>query len=133
MQHVTTSPYAAGRLVVNQKVAKAILQKGGHSVTLAGNGQEALDTLDRCGWPAFDLVLMDIQMPLMDGLAATAAIRERERANGLHLPVIALTAHNLEGDAQCCLRAGMDGYASRPIGPTDLYASIRSALKISAE
>ena len=113
---------------VNQKVARSVLQKAGHSVTVAANGQEGLDTLERCGWPAFDLVLMDIQMPVMDGMEAVAAIRERERVNGLHLPVVALTAHKMDGDDERCLRAGMDGYASKPIILADLQAAMQAAL-----
>ena len=113
---------------VNQKVATRLLEKMGHSVTLAGNGREALDVLERSGWDGFELVLLDIQMPVMDGFETIAVIRERERGNGRHLPVIALTAHTIDGDAERCLRAGMDGYASKPIIVADLQAVIQSVL-----
>ena len=113
---------------VNQKVATRLLQKMGHAVTLAGNGREALDVLEQSGWRSFDLVLLDIQMPVMDGFEAIAAIRERERVNGCRLPVIALTAHTIDGDAERCLRAGMDGYASKPIIVADLQAVIQSVM-----
>jgi two-component system sensor histidine kinase/response regulator len=115
--------------VVNQKVAARLLEKSGHKVTLAGNGQEALDVLDRCGWLSFDLVLMDIQMPVMDGFETVAAIREHERTTGGHLPVVALTAHTMDGDAERCLRAGMDAYASKPIIAANLQAVMQSVLK----
>src|SRR5207248_7155146 len=80
---------------VNQKLAVRLLEKRGHRVTVAGNGREALEALDR---ERFDAVLMDVQMPEMDGFAATAAIRQRERTTGAHLPVIAMTAHAMKGD-----------------------------------
>jgi len=114
---------------VNRKVATRLLEKAGHTVTSAGHGHAALDVLDQRGWQAFDVVLMDIQMPVMDGLQAIAAIRERERVLGGHLPVIALTAHTIAGDAERYLRAGMDGYASKPIILADLLAAIQSVLK----
>jgi two-component system, sensor histidine kinase and response regulator len=114
---------------VNQKVATILLKKAGHTVTTAGNGREALDMLDRMGWQSFDLALMDIQMPVMDGFEAVAAIRERERETGGHLPVIALTAHTIQGDAERCMQAGMDGYASKPIIFADLQLAIHSVLK----
>ena len=113
---------------VNQKVAARLLEKIGHTVTIAGNGQEALDVLEQCGFQSFDLALMDIQMPVMDGFEAVASIRERERAQGGHLPVIALTAHTIDGDARRCLAAGMDGYASKPIIVPDLHAVMHSVL-----
>ena len=113
---------------VNQKVATRLLQKMGHSVTVAGNGLDALDVLERSGWDSFELVLLDIQMPVMDGFETIAVIRERERGTGRHLPVIALTAHTIDGDAERCLRGGMDGYASKPIIVADLQAVIQSVL-----
>jgi two-component system sensor histidine kinase/response regulator len=76
----------------------------------------------------FDLVLMDVQMPDMDGLEATRAIREWEREASTHLPIIALTAHALQGDVERCLTAGMDGYVSKPMNPEDLYAAIDHVL-----
>lgn len=106
---------------VNQKLAVRLLEKRGHRVTVANNGREALAALDR---DRFDAVLMDVQMPEMDGFAATAAIRERERASGAHLPVIAMTAHAMKGDRENCLAAGMDGYVSKPLRPDELFTAL---------
>ena len=106
---------------VNQKLAVRLLEKRGHRVTVAGNGREALTALDR---ERFDAVLMDIQMPVMDGFAATAAIRERERTTGAHLPVIAMTAHAMKGDRENCLSQGMDGYVTKPLRPEALFAAL---------
>jgi CheY-like chemotaxis protein len=114
---------------VNQKVATRLLEKNGHTVSVAGNGQMALDILEQCEWKGFNLVLMDIQMPIMDGFQATAKIRARELQQGGHLPVIALTAHTMDGDAERCLKAGMDAYASKPISMAELRAAIQSILK----
>jgi len=103
--------------VINQHVARSILQKAGHSVIVAGNGQEALSILRR---QSFDLVLMDVQMPEVDGFEATAAIRENELGTDRRLPIIAMTAHAMKGDRERCLAAGMDGYISKPICASDL-------------
>src|SRR6202022_1671902 len=94
-----------------------LLEKRGHRVVVAGNGREALDALEKGN---FDLVLMDVQMPEMDGLEATASIREKEKTSGLHQPIIALTAHAMKGDREKCLAAGMDGYLTKPIRPPEL-------------
>jgi signal transduction histidine kinase/CheY-like chemotaxis protein len=102
---------------VNQRLAVRLLEKRGHRVTVAGNGREALEALEK---ESFDLVFMDVQMPEMDGLEATAAIREKEKTNGVHQPIIALTAHAMKGDREKCLAAGMDGYLSKPIRPQEL-------------
>jgi signal transduction histidine kinase/CheY-like chemotaxis protein len=104
---------------VNQKLAMRMLEKRGHRITLACNGQEAVaaQAMDQ-----FDLVLMDIQMPGMDGFEATAAIRLSERGTGRHQPIIAMTAHAMKGDDQRCLDAGMDGYLAKPIRGEELYA-----------
>jgi len=110
--------------VVNQKLAVALLGRQGHTVTIANNGREALTAIER---GSFDLILMDIQMPEMDGLEATAAIRAREISAGLHTPIIAMTAHALKGDRERCLDAGMDGYVTKPIRPQDLYQALASA------
>jgi PAS domain S-box-containing protein len=97
---------------INQKIATRLLEKRGHHVAHAGNGEEALAALAQ---RSFDLVLMDVHMPGMDGLEATIAIREKEKSTGLHQPVIAMTALAMTGDRERCLAAGMDGYLSKPI------------------
>jgi two-component system sensor histidine kinase/response regulator len=102
---------------VNQMLAVRLLQKRGHAVTVTGNGREALDALEH---GKYDLVLMDVQMPEMDGIEATMAIREREKLTGRHQPVVALTALVIKGDKQRCLDAGMDGYLSKPIRQQEL-------------
>jgi signal transduction histidine kinase/DNA-binding response OmpR family regulator len=104
---------------VNQKLVVGLLEKRGHRITLADNGREALAALQKS---AFDLVLMDIQMPEMDGFEATAAIRERERGTAKRQPIVALTAHAMKGDEQRCLDAGMDGYLTKPIRRQEIYA-----------
>jgi CheY-like chemotaxis protein len=106
---------------VNQKVISGLLKKQGHRVEMAANGREALDMFSRA---RFDLVLMDVQMPEMDGLEATKAIRKREQKTGGHVPLVALTAHALKTDYDRCLAAGMDGYLSKPIHPDDLFRQI---------
>ncbi len=106
---------------VNRKVACSLLAKQSHSVLAVGNGVEALAALSR---ERFDAVLMDVQMPVMDGLEATRAIRERERAHGGHVPIVALTAHAMKGDRERCLDAGMDDYVSKPLRAADLAAAL---------
>jgi CheY-like chemotaxis protein len=106
---------------VNQMLAVRLLEKQGHSVRVVGTGRAALEALDE---QEFDVALMDVQMPEMDGLEATAAIREREKANGKHVPIIAMTAHAMTGDQERCLAAGMDGYVSKPISGQALAAEI---------
>jgi len=106
---------------VNQTLARRLLAKRSHRVTMACNGREALAAVEG---EAFDLILMDVQMPEMDGLEATAAIRERERTSGLHVPIVAMTAHAMKGDEEQCLRAGMDAYISKPIRPEELFQVI---------
>jgi CheY-like chemotaxis protein/nitrogen-specific signal transduction histidine kinase len=107
--------------LVNQKLAVALLEKQGHWVTVVNDGREAVAASDR---EEFDLILMDVQMPVMDGLEACAAIRKREAETGGHIPIIAMTAHALKGDRQRCLDAGMDGYVSKPIRVQELYTAI---------
>jgi two-component system sensor histidine kinase/response regulator len=102
---------------VNQRVALHILQKAAHSVVAVGNGREALDALAR---EDFDVVLMDVQMPEMDGFEATDAIRTKEKITGRHLPIIAMTAHAMKGDRERCLEAGMDDYVSKPVHAAEL-------------
>jgi signal transduction histidine kinase/ActR/RegA family two-component response regulator len=106
---------------VNQTITARMLGKLGHSVTVAGDGSEALAAWER---DDFDLVLMDVQMPKMDGFECTSAIRSREQRRGGHVPIIALTAHALKGDEERCLRAGMDGYLAKPVRSQDLYTAI---------
>jgi PAS domain S-box-containing protein len=105
--------------VVNQRVAAGMLERAGHRAVVVENGRAALVALER---ETFDLVLMDVQMPELDGFEATAAIREREQASGRHLPIVALTAHAMKGDAERCLAAGMDGYLAKPLQPAELVA-----------
>ena len=96
----------------NQTLAIRLLQKAGHSVKLAKTGKEAVEAMKS---EKFDLVLMDVQMPEMDGFEATAIIRKNETLSGFHTPVVAMTAHALKGDRERCLDAGMDGYISKPV------------------
>jgi CheY-like chemotaxis protein/HPt (histidine-containing phosphotransfer) domain-containing protein len=110
---------------VNQKIATRMLEKLGHRVAVAGNGQEALDAIARHG---FDAIFMDVQMPEMDGLKATEKIREGERQTQLHMPIIAMTAHAMKGDRERCIEAGMDGYISKPINGRELEEAIAGAL-----
>ncbi|MGH9774944.1 MAG: response regulator [Candidatus Acidiferrales bacterium] len=107
---------------VNQVLALRLLERQGHSVTLAGNGKEALATLEK---QSFDLALMDVQMPEMDGFEATAIIREKERLSGAHLPIIAMTAHAMVGDRERCLKAGMDDYITKPIHAQNLMELLK--------
>jgi len=104
---------------VNQRLAVKLLEKQGHSVRVANNGREVLDTLEQ---ETFDLVLMDVQMPVLSGLEAAAMIRKRERESGEHTRIIALTANAMSGDREKCLAAGMDGYLSKPIRVEELLA-----------
>jgi signal transduction histidine kinase/ligand-binding sensor domain-containing protein/CheY-like chemotaxis protein len=115
----------ADDVVVNQRVLQRMLEKLGHVVTVAANGQEAADI---SAGATFDLVLMDVQMPVMDGLASAAVIRTREGASHLHVPIIAVTAHALQGDKQRFLAAGMDGYISKPIDRAELLDMIKSSV-----
>ncbi len=107
--------------VINQKVGVRLLEKRGHSVRVVSNGKEALAALTS---EPFDLVLMDVQMPEMDGLEATAIIRNDEQKTGKHLPILAMTAHAMKGDREMCLTSGMDGYIAKPIQPRELFEAI---------
>jgi CheY-like chemotaxis protein len=109
---------------VNQRVASYLLQKAGHSVKPVGNGREAIVALEN---ENFDLVLMDVQMPEMDGFEATQTIRNTEAKSGRHVPIIAMTAHAMKGDRERCLQAGMDDYVSKPINKEDLFRAIEAA------
>jgi CheY-like chemotaxis protein len=107
---------------VNRTVAVRLLEKFGHRVTVAHNGRQALDAIAA---ETFDVVLMDVQMPEMDGFEAATIIRQHERARGGHLPLIALTAHAMKGDEERCFAAGMDAYVSKPIDAAQLVGTIQ--------
>ena len=110
---------------VNQMLAVRLLEKRGHHVQVAGDGREALEKLKTAD---FDLVLMDVQMPVMGGFEATAAMREMEKGTGRHIPIVALTAHAVTGDRERCLAAGMDGYVAKPIHPEELFEQIEALI-----
>ena len=112
--------------LVNQKVATGLLERGGHRVSIANNGREALAATKST---VFDLVLMDIQMPELDGFEATQAIRTRERTRAEHVPIVAMTAHAMKSDRDACLAAGMDGYIAKPIRARELYQTIATVLE----
>jgi CheY-like chemotaxis protein len=106
---------------VNQRLAVRLLEKRGHSVVIANNGSEAIEALNQ---QAFDVLLMDVQMPDMDGFEATQKIRAREQKSGGHIPIVAMTALAMKGDRERCLAVGMDGYVSKPLHPHELYDAI---------
>jgi CheY-like chemotaxis protein len=110
---------------VNQTLAVRVLEKRGYVVFVAGDGQAALTALEK---DCFDLVLMDIQMPGMDGFEATSRIRKNEEGTGKHIPIIAMTAHALKGDQERCIAAGMNGYVSKPIRTSELFSAIEGLL-----
>ncbi|MGD1001090.1 MAG: response regulator [Candidatus Brocadiia bacterium] len=109
---------------VNQMLAVRLLEKRGYSIQVAENGRKALDILEKAAPGEFAVVLMDVQMPNMDGYEATAELRKREAKTGCHTPIVALTAHAMKGDRERCLAAGMDDYVSKPIHAKDLFAVI---------
>jgi two-component system sensor histidine kinase/response regulator len=115
---------------VNQLLTVRLLEKRGHTVVVAETGKAALSAMEK---QIFDLVLMDVQMPEMDGLKATIAIREGERISGNHIPIIAMTAHAMASDKESCLEAGMDGYLSKPLKAQDLFAAIENAVATPVE
>ena len=104
--------------VVNQRLAAHLLESRGHHVTIANNGREALELHAK---QPFDLALVDVQMPEMDGLQLTAAIREKEKDTAAHLPIIAMTAYAMKGDRERCLEAGMDDYVAKPINSSAAF------------
>ncbi|HEV2991502.1 MAG TPA: response regulator, partial [Candidatus Angelobacter sp.] len=112
--------------IINQKLAKRLLEKMGHHVTVAQSGLDALEQVQR---QTVDLILMDVQMPEMDGFAATQAIREWEKDMGSHIPIIAMTAHAMKGDQEMCLSVGMDGYITKPINSKGLENTIQEVLQ----
>ena len=110
---------------VNRTLAVRLLEKRGYTVSVVADGRAALAALEK---EHFDVVLMDVQMPEMDGFEATASIRAKEKSTGGHIPIIALTAHSLKADQERCLAAGMDGYISKPIRTNELFATIEKVL-----
>jgi CheY-like chemotaxis protein len=117
---------------VNQLVAKRLLEKRGHTVVVARNGREAIAILHDTASAGFGCVLMDVQMPEMDGFECTAIIREKEQTTGSHLPIIAMTAHAMKGDEARCLAAGMDAYLSKPIHLNALFEVVERLLGVSS-
>ena len=112
--------------LVNRRLATALLEKLNYSVLTAEHGQAALSALAAT---TVDAVLMDVQMPVMDGLEATAAIRHKERGTGRHLPIVALTAHAMKGDRELCIAAGMDDYLTKPVRSSELRETLKSVLE----
>jgi CheY-like chemotaxis protein len=111
---------------VNRTIGTRMLGKYGHLVVAVENGAAAVEITAK---ERFDVVLMDVEMPVMNGFEATAAIRAREQGTGVHVPIIALTAHAMQGDRERCLEAGMDSYATKPIQPTELFTTVEMLLK----
>jgi PAS domain S-box-containing protein len=114
---------------VNQRLTMRLLEKRGHTVTVVQDGAEALAAMRR---QTFDVVLMDIQMPYMDGLETTQTIRAREQDTATRVPIVAMTAHAMQGDRERCLAAGMDGYVTKPLHPTELFEVIASLTATAA-
>jgi len=131
LQTMSAGPRVALRVLVaednpvNQELAVRLLQKAGHSVVVASTGRKAVRA---CEEQAFDLILMDVQMPEMGGLEATRVLREKEKASNRRAAIIAMTAHAVKGDRERCLAAGMDHYVSKPIDPRRLFAAIDEAM-----
>src|SRR6185436_2991873 len=105
----------------HQKLVSALLEQKGHHTTVVSNGRLAVE---RAAQESFDIILMDVQMPEMSGLEATAVIRSQEKDSGKHIPIIALTARAMAGDREQCLAAGMDGYVSKPVRADELFSTI---------
>jgi CheY-like chemotaxis protein len=115
---------------INQKLAVRLLEKRGFAVTVVGDGRAAIAEHEK---NPFDAILMDIQMPEMDGFEATVVIRRKEKSTGAHVPIIAMTAHALKSDEERCLKAGMDAYVSKPIRTADLFATLQGCLDASSK
>ena len=115
---------------INQLVARRLLERRGHTVVVANNGRDALAILDEAAFVGFGCLLMDIQMPEMDGLECTAIIRDKEKMTGSHLPIIAITAYAMQGDEARCLAAGMDAYLSKPFEPVEFFEIIERHLGV---
>ena len=116
--------------LVNQRLAVGLLEKHGHTVIATSNGKEAIAALET---GQFDVALMDVEMPEMNGLEATAVIRVQEQKTGEHLPIIAMTAHAMKGDRERCLEAGMDGYVSKPIHSEELFQTLEAVTKRTSD
>jgi CheY-like chemotaxis protein len=114
--------------LINQRVVTRFLERDGHTTELASDGREAVAAFQR---HSFDVILMDVQMPEMDGLTATREIRKLERSLGIHTPIIALTAHSVDGDRERCIEAGMDGFVSKPIRIAELRAALAASVQES--
>ena len=114
---------------INQRLASRLIEKRGHRVSIAANGREVLHALEK---EQFDVIIMDVSMPKMDGFEATKAIRAKEHATGLHIPINAVTANAMKGDREKCLSAGKDGYVSKPIRPRELFEMIGAVLEVPA-
>ncbi len=112
---------------MNQRLIARFLEKMGHVVTLAPDGLEALNLVQH---QVFDLVVMDMRMPVMDGIAATQKIRALESLNGRHLPILALTANAFDEDRNHCLQAGMDGFLAKPVSPGTLHGEIERLISL---
>ncbi len=115
--------------MINQRLATRLLEKEGHTVTVANNGQEGYESFLR---GSYDLILMDVQMPVMNGLEATVKIREHEFKTGSHIPIIATTANAMAGDCEMCLEAGMDAYVPKPIKSDVLFQNIQTVMQAAA-
>ena len=116
--------------IINQKLAVGVLSKYGHDITIANNGQEAIDALQQ---QEFDVVLMDVQMPVMDGFATTMQIRQQEVETGGHMPIIAMTAHAMKGDRDKCIAVGMDEYVAKPIRINVLREKLAAVLGLASD
>jgi len=111
---------------VNQRLVTRLLEKRGHAVDVAGTGREAIDLAKE---RQFDVILMDVQMPDLDGLETTSQIRQRERVRGTHTPIIALTAHTTPEDRDRCLAAGMDNFVNKPIDAVQFIQTVESTVE----
>jgi len=114
---------------VNRRFLTRVLEKHGHEAVTVANGRQAIDAIAEAPAQHFDVVLMDVQMPELDGLSATVLIRQRERTTGTHIPILAMTAHAMTGDRERCVEAGMDAYVSKPLHPHELIEAVERAVR----